>query len=99
MRAMIIVAIVLSDISMAGSMAGAGQLVQYLGNLPPASQPPAIQTNPYQHSSPQLYDSQGQYRGNLDNNPYLPDSITNPHGRYGSPYSPYRQDNPNSPYG
>ena len=51
------------------------------------------------------------YRGRLSNNPYLPDSTSNPYGRYGSPYSPdsinnpygagspYRLDSPNNPYG
>jgi len=28
-----------------------------------------------------------------------PDGMTKPYGRYGSAYSPYRQDNPNNPYG
>jgi hypothetical protein len=48
---------------------------------------------------------------NLNANPYDPNSVANPSGRYGSPYSPdsinnpygtgsaYRQDSPNNPYG
>jgi hypothetical protein len=94
---------------------------QYLGNDtanpyvgPPAlPQPPGTFSNPYGNSynSPKLYDSQGIYHGNLNANPYDPNSVANPYGRYGSPYSPdsinnpygagspYRQDSPNNPYG
>jgi hypothetical protein len=92
----------------------------YLGNytsnrfLPPAPpQPPGTFNNPYGNdlNSPRLYDSQGQFRGNLNSNPYDPNSVANPYGRYGSKYSPdsvnnpygagspYRQDSPNNPYG
>lgn len=92
----------------------------YLGNLsanpylPPAPpQPPGTFNNPYGTSadSPQLYDSQGQFRGNLNSNRYDPDSVANPYGRYGSPYSPdsiknpygagnpYAPDSPTNPYG
>lgn len=71
---------------------------RYLGDLPPAVQPPGLSINPY-GNSPQLYDTQGQYRGNLNSNPYDPNRVANPYGRYGSPYSPYRQDSPNNPYG
>ena len=55
---------------------------------------------------------QGQtYRGQLGGNPYSPDSISNPYGRYGNPYSPdsirnpygagnpYSPTGPNNPYG
>jgi hypothetical protein len=93
---------------------------QYLGNyttnryLPPAPpQPPGTFSNPYGNSfnSPKLYDGQGQYRGNMNANPYDPNSTANPFGRYGSPFSPdsinnpfgagsrYRQDSPSNPYG
>lgn len=93
---------------------------RYLGNLsatptlpPAAPQPPGTFNNPYGNSSnsPQLYDSRGQYRGNLNSNPYDPNSVANPYGRYGSPYSPdsinnpygagsrYHSDSPNNPYG
>jgi hypothetical protein len=85
-----------------------------VGDLPPAPpQPPGTFSNPYGNSfnSPKLYDGQGQYRGNLNTNPYDPSSVANPYGRYGSPYSPdsinnpygagsrYRQDSPSNPYG
>ncbi len=93
---------------------------QYIGNysanpyMPPAPlQQPGTFNNPYGNSgnSPQLYDGQGQFRGNLNSNPYDSNSVANPYGRYGSPYSsdsinnpygagsPYRSDSPNNPYG
>lgn len=65
-----------------------------------------------QADPPHLRDRQtGKYLGNLSANPYDPDSVNNPYGRYGSPYSadsinnPYGQygsrysnDSPNNPY-
>jgi hypothetical protein len=77
----------------------------YIGNLssnrslpPAAPQPPGTLNNPYGNSSnsPQLYDSQGQFRGNVNSNRYDPNSVANPYGRYGSQYSP---DSINNPYG
>jgi hypothetical protein len=94
MRTIMVVTILLSGLS----AAEAQHIKQYFGDLPPASQPPAVSTNPYGKTF-QLYDSQGRYRGNLNNNPYDPDRVPNPYSRHGSPYSPYRQDNPNNPYG
>ncbi len=41
-------------------------------------------------------DGQGKYLGNLNSNRFDPNSISNPYGRYGSPYSP---DSVNNPYG
>lgn len=81
--------------------ARAGQSVRYLGDLPPGSQAPAVPTSPYENglASPQLYDGQGRYRGNLSRNPYDPNASSNPYSRFGSPYSPYHPDNPNNPYG
>lgn len=83
--------------------------------LPPAAppQPAGTFNNPYGNSfnSPKLYDSQGQFLGDLNANPYDPNSVANPYGRYGSPYSadsinnPYgagsrfQPDSPNNPYG
>jgi len=47
--------------------------------------------------SPILVDpSTGKYLGNLNNNPYDPNSVSNPYGRYGSKYSP---DSINNQYG
>src|SRR5262249_42233762 len=98
----------------------AGARAQYLGNytanpyLPPAPpQLPGTFSNPYGNSynSPQLYDSQGGYHGNLNVNRYDPNSVANPYGQYGSPYSPnsinnpygagspYRYDSPSNAYG
>lgn len=92
----------------------------YMGNLsanpflpPAAPQPPGAFSNPYgtDSNSPALYNSQGQYRGNLNSNQYDPNSVANPYGRYGSQYSPdsiknpygagspYSPDSPNNPYG
>lgn len=46
---------------------------------------------------PRLEDRQsGKYLGNLSANPYDPNSVSNPYGRYGSQYS---QDSINNPYG
>jgi hypothetical protein len=94
---------------------------QYLGNYtanpyvgsPAMPQSPGTFSNPYGNNfnSPKMYDSQGSYHGNLNANPYDPNSVANPYGRYGSPYSsdsvnnpygagsPYRQDSPTNPYG
>jgi hypothetical protein len=80
---------------------------------PAPPQPPGTFNNRYGNdsNSPKLFDSQGQFRGNLNSNQYDPNSVANPYGRYGSPYSsdsinnpygagsPYRQDSPNNPYG
>lgn len=38
----------------------------------------------------------GKFLGSLNSNPYDPDSISNPYGKYGSKYSP---DSVNNPYG
>jgi hypothetical protein len=46
-----------------------------------------------------LYDSQGTFHGYWNSNPYDPNSIANPYGRYGSPYSPDSINNPFSPWG
>ena len=93
---------------------------RYLGNFTinpyiylAAPQLSSILDNPYGNSSNslQIYDNQGQYRGNLNSNSLDPNSVANPYGRYGSKYSPdsinnpygagnrYRQDSPNNPYG
>ncbi len=43
-----------------------------------------------------LYDSNGNFRGNLNNNRFDPDSVANPYGRYGSRFS---SESINNPYG
>ncbi|SES66794.1 hypothetical protein SAMN05216412_101162 [Nitrosospira multiformis] len=50
-----------------------------------------------QAEPPHLRDREtGKYLGNLSANPYDPDSVNNPYGRYGNPYS---ADSINNPYG
>jgi hypothetical protein len=46
--------------------------------------------------SPYLVSPDGKYLGNLNNNRYDQDSVSNPYGRYGSKYS---ADSINNPYG
>jgi hypothetical protein len=46
--------------------------------------------------SPIVVSRDGKYLGNLSSNPYDPNSIANPYGRYGSPY---QADSVNNPYG
>ena len=48
------------------------------------------------HNSPHLVGPDGRYLGNLNGNPYDPNSVANPFGRYGSEFSP---DSVNNPYG
>ncbi len=56
-----------------------------------------IVAGPAQAETPWLEDGRsGKYLGNLSANPYDPESVNNPHGRYGSPYS---QDSINNPFG
>jgi hypothetical protein len=47
-------------------------------------------------NSVRLYSSQGGYLGNLNDNRYDSNSVSNPYGQYGSRYS---QDSINNPYG
>ena len=67
--------------------------------------------NKYTSGGPKLYNSDGEFQGNLNANRYDPDSISNPYGTYGSKYSSdsinnpygagskYESDSPNNPYG
>lgn len=48
---------------------------------------------------PRIYSGSGTYLGELSQNRYAPDSISNPYGRFGSRYSPTSVNNPYSPYG
>jgi hypothetical protein len=73
-----------------------------MAEMPPAPpQPPNTFNNRYgtDSNSPRIYDSQGGYHGNINNNPYDPNSVANPYGRYGSPYSPDSTKNPYGQYG
>lgn len=49
--------------------------------------------------SPKLYSKEGKYLGNVNKNPYDPNSISNPYGRYGSVYSSESINNPYGRYG
>lgn len=46
-----------------------------------------------------LRSEDGRYLGRLNRNPYDPESVANPYGRYGSPYSPDSIRNPLGRYG
>jgi len=48
---------------------------------------------------PVLIGSDGEYLGNINSNPYDPNSISNPYGQYGNPYSPESINNPYGQYG
>ena len=52
--------------------------------------------NPYGGNKLKVYDEDGNFKGNLNNNKHDPDSVSNPYGQYGNPYSP---DSVNNPYG
>jgi hypothetical protein len=45
---------------------------------------------------PEIYSQDGQYLGNLSNNPLDVDSVNNPYGTYGNPLNP---DSINNEYG
>ena len=91
---MAVVAITLATNTTAQTCLGNLSANPYLPKAPP--QPTNIFNNPYGNSSniPQLFNSQGQFRGNLNANPYDANSVANPYGRYGSQYSPYSIKNP-----
>lgn len=52
-----------------------------------------------QAASPILVAPDGTYIGNLNKNPYDPNSVANPYGIHGSPYATDSINNPYSPYG
>jgi len=67
--------------------------------------------NPYTSDGGRIYAADGTYLGRLNANKYDPESVANPHGQYGSPYSvtsirnpyyvygsPYSALSPNNPY-
>lgn len=49
--------------------------------------------------SPRLYAPDGTYLGNLNSNPYDPNSVANPYGQYGSRFAPNSINNPYGQYG
>jgi hypothetical protein len=56
-------------------------------------------SNPYAQNAPKIIAEDGTYLGRLSANRYDPESVSNPHGKYGSPYSATSIHNPSSPYG
>jgi hypothetical protein len=54
---------------------------------------------PVPASPPSLIGVGGTYLGALSGNPYNPNSVNNPFGKYGSPYSPTSINNPYGKYG
>ena len=60
---------------------------------------PTSARNPYATDAPKIVAQDGTYLGELSDNPYDPDSVANPYGRYGSPYSSTSINNPYSTYG
>ena len=55
--------------------------------------------NPYTSDGGRIYAADGTYLGRLNANPYDPESVANPFGRYGSPYSATSIRNPYTTYG
>jgi hypothetical protein len=55
--------------------------------------------NPYTTNGGKLYAQDGTYLGRLNANQYDPESVANPHGRYGSEYSSTSINNRYSRYG
>jgi hypothetical protein len=55
--------------------------------------------NPYATAAPKIIAADGTYLGKLSANPYDPQSVSNPYGKYGSQYSPTSINNPYSQYG
>lgn len=55
--------------------------------------------NPYATEAPAIVTPDGKYLGKFSANRYDPDSVSNPFGRYGSPFSPDSINNPFGPYG
>jgi hypothetical protein len=55
--------------------------------------------NRYTTSGGRIYAQDGTYLGRLNSNRYDPESVSNPYGTYGSPYSSTSINNPYSSYG
>ena len=56
-------------------------------------------TSRYSLNPPKIYSDSGAYLGELSQNKYAPDSVSNKYGRYGSKYSPDSINNKYGPYG
>ena len=55
--------------------------------------------NEYAADGLDIYGQDGTYLGNLNSNPYDPNSVANPYGKFGSEFSPTSINNPFSIYG
>ena len=55
--------------------------------------------SPAMAQSPRIYAPDGTYLGNLNNNRFDPNSVSNPFGQYGSKFSPNSINNPFGQYG
>ena len=55
--------------------------------------------NPYATDAPKIIAADGTYLGRLSANPYDPESVSNPYGKYGNPYSAKSINNPYGKYG
>lgn len=90
---MTVVAVTLTTNAAAQTYFGNLSANPYLPKAPP--QPANTFNYPYGNSSsPQLFNSQGQFRGKLNANPYDANSVANPFGQHGSRLSPYSINNP-----
>lgn len=67
----------------------------------PSFRVPDIGVSAAPFGSPELRGADPQHSklGNLNSNPYDPNSVSNPYGTYGSPYSPNSVNNPYGVYG
>jgi hypothetical protein len=61
--------------------------------------PYEIYTESYSPNPPKIYSRGGRYLGELSKNRYAPDSVSNPHGNFGSRHSYNGVNNPNTMYG
>jgi hypothetical protein len=77
----------------------------YIGTPIPETDPrvsefsPFGARNPYTTDGGRIYGQDGQYLGRLNANPYDPESVANPYGRYGSEHSANSINNPYGRYG
>lgn len=74
-------------------LAAADCFADQYGNQTCINQPQGQADFRNDYNSPKLYEN-GQYRGNLNNNQYDPNSISNKFGPYGNPYSSESINNP-----
>jgi len=91
-----------------------GQLTKNPFNSKSIDNPSSSFYDPFlkqQVNAPKLFNNKNEYRGELSNDPFALDSISNRYGKYGSEYSlesinnpygagsQYKLDSPNNPYG